>query len=113
MNFPTRFEKGCVCRATGMVQVRSDGESFFTASGMTVPEGKLVIVACTCRFGDLLNARRRDELKFSVYDASWMVTEGNENPVRKPMPVATGDGWGDLPERNEDDYRPREPGEEG
>ena len=95
---PTWFQRGCICRGSGMVDVVSDGQSFFTFSKEVLPAGLTVVVACNCSLGDALNAKRSDELKFSVYDPETMTLEGQKAPARAKreteISVRKSDEWG-------------------
>jgi len=98
MTGPTWFQRGCICKGTGAVDVVSDGKSFFTFFKEALPAGRTVVVACNCRLGEELNEKRAENLKFSVYDPETMTFEGQKAPARAKreteIAVRKSDEWG-------------------
>ena len=86
----------CVCERSGSVLVVAGYRQFLGGCGEWIPEGRPVAVACCCQFGDELNCKRREGVKFPVYDSRemslWAMLEAPK-PVISAKPVAD---WGAM-----------------
>ena len=108
MSYPTHFQRGCICRGTCMVDVISDGKSYRTFFGETLPAGRTVVCVCMCELGQDINAKRDEKWLFPVYDPELMILPGKTEP-EKPVETISkraDAGWDSLPAYQPELYDP-------